>query len=126
MVNDHLSDFVTRIRNGYKTRAKTLETDANRRVEKVAEVLQQEGYLKAVKKEGGKLMLTLKYDGKEPALTGIVRVSKPGARIYTRIKKVPPVLGGLGITILTTPKGIMSNRQAKKLNAGGEIIARVW
>jgi small subunit ribosomal protein S8 len=126
MVNDHLSDFVTRIRNGYRARMETLETPSTRAVEKVAKVLVDEGYLAAMIKEGDKLKLTLKYDGKEPALTGIRRVSKPGARIYTRIKSLPRVLGGWGITILTTPKGIISGRRAKKLNTGGEIIALVW
>jgi small subunit ribosomal protein S8 len=126
MVNDHLSDFITRIRNGYRASMSTMETTSTKTVEKVAKVLVEEGYLESLKKEGGKLHLTLKYKGKEPALTGITRVSKPGARIYSRIKRLPKVLGGWGISILTTPKGIMSSRQAKKLNTGGEIIAQVW
>ncbi len=126
MVNDQLSDFVTRVRNGYRANLETMETPTTKAIEKVAKVLLDEGYLKGVKKDGQKLILTLKYEGKDPAISGIKRVSKPGARIYSSIKALPRVLGGWGISILTTPKGIMSGKQAKKLNTGGEVIAQVW
>jgi small subunit ribosomal protein S8 len=126
MVNDRLSDFVTRIRNGYQAKLETIEVPTTRTVEQTARVLADEGYLTAVKKEDKKLIITLKYTGKEPIITGIRRVSKPGARIYASVKNFPKVVGGLGINILTTPKGILSEIKARKLNTGGEIIAQVW
>lgn len=126
MVTDRLSDFVTRIRNGYSAHLETIEVPTTKTVEKVAKVLVDEGYLEAVKKNEGKLLVTLKYNNREPVITGIKRVSKPGARIYTSVNNIPKVLGGLGINILTTPKGIISELKAKKLNTGGEVIAQVW
>ena len=77
-------------------------------------------------KQKDELVIKLKYEGKTPALTDIRRVSKPGVRIYSGVKKLPRVLGGLGINILSTPKGIMADKTAKKLHVGGEIIAQVW
>ncbi len=126
MVSDRLSDFVTRVRNGYRAGLETIEVPLTKTVEKISQVLAEEGYLNGVKKEGNKLVLTLKYNGREPGITGIKRVSKPGARIYSGVKNFPKVLGGLGLNILTTPKGILSEIKAKKLNTGGEIIAQVW
>jgi small subunit ribosomal protein S8 len=126
MVSDHLSDFVTRVRNGYQAKLETIEAPLTKSVEQVAKVLTEEGYLTAIKKQEGKLLITLKYVNKEPVITGIRRVSKPGARIYSSVKNFPKVFGGLGINILTTPKGILSEIKAKKLNTGGEIITQVW
>jgi small subunit ribosomal protein S8 len=126
MVNDHLSDLVTRIRNGYQAKLETIKVPVTKTVEQVAKVLADEGYLETVKKENGTLTIILKYKGREPAITGIKRVSKPGARIYSSVKNFPKVVGGLGINILTTPRGILSEIKAKKLNTGGEIIAQVW
>jgi small subunit ribosomal protein S8 len=126
MVSDHLSDFVTRIRNGYSAKLEKIEVPVTKTVEQVAKVLVEENYLKAAVKEDKKMTITLKYAGQEPAITGIKMVSKPGARVYASVKNFPKVVGGLGINILTTPKGIVSEIKAKKLNAGGEIIAQVW
>ena len=126
MVSDRLSDLVTRIRNGYSAKLETIEVPVTKTVEQVAKVLADEGYLEKVVKEKNTLILTLKYAGRDPVITGIKRVSKPGARIYTSVKNFPKVVGGLGINILTTPKGIISEIKAKKLNTGGEIIAQVW
>lgn len=128
MVNDHLSDFVTRIRNGYMAGLSELAVPQTRAVFEVARVLQESGYIEKAEKISGtrQLLVRLKYKGKKPALTGIKRVSKPGARIYTGSQKIPRIFGGLGINILSTPSGIMADKQAKKLNTGGEIIASVW
>lgn len=126
MVNDHLSDFITRIRNGYKARAVALELPGTRLVRRVAEELSEAGFAGQVKEENGKLKVELKYKGKEAAITGIRRVSKPGARIYSGAVNLPKVLGGLGMNILTTPKGVMSEKKAKKAKVGGEIICQVW
>lgn len=126
MVNDQMSDFVARMRNGYKARLRVLEVPATRLVRRVAEELSQAGFAGEVKEENGVLIIELKYKGKEPAITGIKRVSKPGARIYSGAARIPRVLGGLGMSILTTPKGVMSEKKAKKLKVGGEIICQVW
>lgn len=126
MVNDLLSDFVTRIRNASASRLEYVEVPATRMLTAVAKVLTEEGYLAKSGVEKGKLRAELKYVGREPVITGILRVSKPGARIYSGIKDLPRVWGGLGINILSTPKGVVSEKKAKKLNTGGEVIAKVW
>jgi small subunit ribosomal protein S8 len=126
MVNDHLSDFVTRIRNGYSARKLSVEIPDTKIVKGVAKVLAEEGYLAGVKTEGGKLLAQLKYENRQPVVTGILRVSKPGARIYSGITDLPRVLGGLGMNILSTPKGILGQKKARKINAGGEVLVKVW
>lgn len=95
-------------------------------VEQVAKVLAEEGYLTAVEKQDKELKVTLKYNKKGPVVMGIRRVSKPGARVYTGIKELPKVWGGLGKSVLSTPKGIISEKMAKKEKVGGEIICQVW
>ncbi len=126
MVNDHLSDFITRIRNGYMAGRKSVDAPMIKIVEKVAQVLAKEGYVEGVKRADGRLVVDLKYEDKKPVIMGIKRVSKPGARIYTSIQKIERVWGGLGKNILSTPKGIMSDKEARKLKTGGEIICQVW
>lgn len=126
MVNDHLSDFITRIRNGYMAGNDVVETRATKMIARVAEVLKTEGYLKSVTVADGVLKAELKYAGSKPAISGIRRVSKPGARVYSSISDVRPVWSGLGISILSTPKGVLSHKQARKLHVGGEIVAQVW
>ena len=126
MVNDHLSDFVTRIRNGYQARLPEIQYPPVKTVWEMAQVLSKEGYVGEVKKTEEGLSIKLKYTAKKPAIMGIKRVSKPGVRRYSGIKDIPKVWGGLGINILSTPKGVLSERQAEKLNSGGEILAQVW
>lgn len=126
MVSDHLSDFITRIRNGYRAQADELLVPTTKTVEAVAGVLVKEGYIKSVEKLENVLKITLKYQGQEPVIMGIKRVSKPGARIYSGVGDLPRVWGGLGINIISTHKGIISEREAKKLHTGGEVICQVW
>ena len=126
MVIDPLSDLVTRIRNGYLAGAEVITATATKTGERVVKVLVDKGYLANAKKEGGRLVLTLKYEGKLPAVSGIKRVSKPGVRIYKGVKDLPKVQSGFGCNILTTPKGIMTEKEARKLKVGGEIIAQIW
>lgn len=126
MVNDHLSDMVSRIRNGYMARNKVVEMPATKMVVGVAEVLKTEGYLADVKEKEKMLIMTLKYAKKTSSIMGIRRISKPGARVYVGEKDLPKVWGGLGINILSTPKGVVSGRQAKTLHVGGELLAQVW
>ena len=127
MVNDSLSDFVTRIRNGYLAHLDQVSLRSTKFIAAFAAVLVKSGYVESVKNEDGELTVTLKYDGKgEPAITGIRRISTPGSRVYRSIADLPRVWGGLGISILSTPKGILTGASAKKLNVGGEVLAQVW
>ena len=104
----------------------TIDGRATKLVVNFAEVLKTAGYIKDHSEEGQVITVTLKYNGSKPAIMGIKRVSKPGARVYSAIKDVPGVLSGLGINILSTPKGVMSHKAARKLGVGGEILAQVW
>ncbi len=126
MVNDPLSDLVARIKNGYRAGAREVRLPWSRIKEDVARVLTEQKLVERHEKKENELVIGLRYDGKTPALTDIRRVSKPGVRIYSGVKKLPRVLGGLGINILSTPAGIMADKQAKKLHVGGEIIAQAW
>jgi small subunit ribosomal protein S8 len=130
-VNDPLGDMVTRIRNGSTARKdKVLMPHSKLKLE-VARVLKEEGFIQDFvhhdKKPQGEITLVLKYGAeREPAITGIRRVSKPGLRRYSRAKGIPRVLGGMGISILSTSRGIMSDGQARKQQVGGEVICTVY
>lgn len=130
MKNDTISDFLIRIKNAYLARHKTVETQYAKILEKLARILVQEKFIEGVrvKTENGnkKLFVNLAYRNRRPALEGIARVSKPGLRMYTRRSKIPKVYGGFGIVILSTPKGLMTGRDAMKQNVGGEMICKVW
>lgn len=126
MVEDHLSDMVARIKNGYRADFTEVEMASTKLNKKFADVLAKSGYIESAEEKSGKLIIGLKYINKKPAIMGMKRVSKSGARIYSNYKNLPKVWGGLGINILSTPKGIMSDRQAKKAKLGGEILAAVW
>ncbi len=126
MVNDPLSDFIARIKNGYRATAREIRLPWSRIKEDVARVLMEQKLVEKYEKKENELVIALRYDGKTPALTDIRRVSKPGVRIYSGVKRLPRVLGGLGINILSTPAGIIADKQAKKLHVGGEIIAQAW
>ena len=125
-MNDPVSDLIIRIKNGYRANLLEVRSPWSTMRERVAKVLLENKFIEKITHEDDELVIALKYNGKVPVLTDIRRVSKPGVRIYTKVKKLPRVLGGLGINILSTPKGVMSDKQAKKLNVGGEIIAQVW
>ncbi len=130
MITDPLSDMLIRIKNGYLAKKSEVAVPYSKIKENIANVLLKEGYLKGKKIEGEKikkiLMLTLSYDDKTPKLTDLVRVSKPGVRIYTSSKNIPTVFGGMGLVILSTPEGIISGKEAKKKGLGGEVICKVW
>jgi small subunit ribosomal protein S8 len=128
MVSDPISDLLTRIRNGYMSQAEQITLPHSKTKEAIVKVLVQENYLAAytVQKEPLVLVINLKYDKKVPAISGIIRVSKPGSRVYTGINHLPKVFSGLGTHILSTPKGVMGQKQARKLHLGGEVICKVW
>lgn len=131
MITDPIGDMLIRIKNGYRARKQVVKVPYSSQKETIAKVLVKEGYLEksqvaSQKSKVKTLELTLKYEGKKPALEGVRRVSKPGVRIYARKDKIPKVKFGLGITIVSTPKGIMTGKEAQKKNLGGEVICQVW
>ncbi|WP_163340005.1 30S ribosomal protein S8 [Desulfopila sp. IMCC35008] len=130
-MSDPLADMLTRIRNGVMVKFDTVEMPTSKVKVAVAKVLKDEGYINdyQVSDEGvqGTLTLTLKYGpNKEAVITGIKRVSKPGLRQYVKANAIPKVLNGLGIAIVSTSKGIITDKSARALNTGGEIICEVW
>ena len=130
-ITDPIADMLTRIRNAGMARHDTVDVPASKMKTSIAEVLLNEGYIKSFQliDDGtqGVIRITLKYlPGKEKAITGLRRVSKPGLRVYAGAEELPRVLKGLGIAIISTSKGIMTDRQARKEHVGGEVLAFVW
>lgn len=130
-ITDKIADMLTRIRNASAAKHDTVDVPASNMKKAIAQILLDEGYIKSfqVIDDGkqGIIRITLKYGvGKEAVITGLKRVSKPGLRIYTSCKDMPAVMNGLGIAIMSTPKGIMTDKQARKENVGGEVLAFVW
>ena len=130
IVTDPIADMLTRIRNGIIAKHETVEIPMSNMKKAIAEILVDEGFVSAVEYVDGEIQgtikVTLKYDGNNKVITGLKRVSKPGLRVYVGADEVPQVLGGLGIAILSTSKGIMTGKEAKKLHQGGEVLAFVW
>jgi small subunit ribosomal protein S8 len=128
---DSIGDMLTRLRNANAALKPDVVVPYSRLKAEIARVLKREGYIAdfyAEKLEGGKqvLKIQLKMIGKERTIVGIKRVSRPGLRRYVGSEKIPPVLGGMGISILTTSRGVMTGREARKANVGGELLAYVW
>ena len=130
-MSDVIADMLTRIRNAGTARHETVDIPASNMKKAIADILREEGYVKGVQviEDGrqGIIRVTLKYgQGKKNTIHGIRRVSKPGLRIYSNCEDMPKVMNGLGIAIVSTSKGIMTDKRARKENVGGEIIAFVW
>ena len=130
-VTDPIADFLTSLRNGLRARHKSVEVPASKLKVQMATILRDEGYIAGFRmiEEGARkrMELRLKYGANnEPIISSIQRVSRPGRRVYVGSHKVPRVLGGMGINILTTPKGLMTGRAARKENVGGEILCEIW
>jgi small subunit ribosomal protein S8 len=130
-MSDSISDFITIIRNAYKAGKEICIGKHSGVHESIARILQEEGYIREVKvvsneKGHRSIQLTLKYVNEIPALTGIKRASRPGRRIYFPAREIPRTLGGLGVGILTTSKGVVKDRDARRQNIGGELICTVW
>lgn len=129
-ITDAIADMLTRIRNATAARHPSVEVPASKIKLAIAEILVEEGYITKVEKvEDGKqgvLKITLKYAGKKSVISGLKRISKSGLRIYTGAATAPRVLGGLGIAIISTSKGLMTDKKARKENIGGEVLAYVW
>lgn len=130
-ISDPIADMLTRLRNASRARKPEVVVPASRSKREIARILQEEGFVADVRedREGPRLVLriTLKYvDGKAPVLTGLRRISRPGLRVYAGKTEIPRVLGGLGLVIVSTSRGIMTGAQARKGQLGGEILAYVW
>ena len=132
MVNDSIADMLTRIRNAQTARHETVSVETSIMKKSIAQILLDEGYISAFDEveNGNKnknLVISLKYVNKnQRVITGLKRISKPGRRIYASCEELPKVLGGLGIVIVSTSKGVMTDREARKLGIGGEVLAYVW
>ena len=130
-VSDPIADMLTRVRNASRARHTEVIVPASRTKREIARILKEEGFIADVSEERDGptilLRLQLKYvDGKVPVVSGLKRISKPGLRVYARKTDIPRVLGGLGLVIVSTSKGIMTGSQAKQAQLGGEILAYVW
>ena len=129
-ISDVIGDMLTRIRNANNSKHETVDVPASNMKKSIADILVNEGYIKGyqVIEDGkqGVIRITLKYVGKQKAITGIKRVSKPGLRVYANCEDMPRVMNGLGIAIVSTSKGVMTDKKARKENVGGEVLAFVW
>lgn len=130
MVTDPIADMLTRIRNANQMRYKEVEVPASKMKNEIARILKAEGFIVdyKVKKNNIQdiLVLSLKYVDKERVITGLKRISKPGLRVYVKAEEVPSVLNGLGIAIISTSKGVMTDKEARTNSLGGEVLAYIW
>lgn len=130
-VTDPIADMLTRIRNALVAKHEVIDIPASNMKKQIAQILLTEGFIKGyeVKDDvvGGVIKVTLKYGpNNEKVINGLKRISKPGLRVYVKNDQIPKVLGGLGIAIISTPKGVMTDREARKAAVGGEVLAYIW
>ena len=130
-MNDLIADMLTRIRNANQLKYKTVNVISSKMTKGIAEILKREGFIEDYKIEGEgvkeMLVLNLKYgDKKERVITGLKRISKPGLRVYVKAEELPRVLNGLGIAIVSTSEGLMTDKEARAKNLGGEVLAYIW
>ena len=131
VINDPIADMLTRIRNGLIARHDSVTMPASNMKKAIAKILLDEGYIKSVDyiDDGlqGQIKIALKYvQGKESVIKGLKRISKPGLRVYAKSDEIPKVLGGLGIAIVSTSKGVMTDKEARNAGVGGEVLAYIW
>lgn len=129
-MSDVIADMLTRIRNANNAKHETVDIPASNLKKAIADILVAEGFVKSCEIiedcKQGVIRITLKYKNKQKVIQGLKRVSKPGLRVYSNCEDMPKVMNGLGIAIVSTPKGIMTDKRARKENVGGEILAFVW
>jgi small subunit ribosomal protein S8 len=129
-ITDPIADMLTRIRNANNARHDTVDVPASNMKKSIAQILLDEGYIKSFQlvDDGvqGMIHITLKYNGKDKVITGLRRVSKPGLRVYVGADELPRVLRGLGVAIVSTSKGVMTDKAARAAHVGGEVLAFVW
>ena len=131
LMNDPIADMLTRIRNALTARHDTVTLPASNMKKAIAKILLDEGYIKSVDyiDDGlqGQIKIVLEYaEGKQSVINGLKRISTPGLRVYARSEELPKVLGGLGIAIVSTSKGVMTDKEARKAGVGGEVLAYIW
>jgi small subunit ribosomal protein S8 len=130
-MSDPIADMLTRIRNANQMRYKEVEVPTSTIKEEIARILKEEGFISGYKIKKNNIqniiVLSLKYgDNKERVITGLKRISKPGLRVYAKANELPKVLNGLGIAIISTSKGVMTDKQAREASLGGEVLAYIW
>ena len=131
IMNEPIADMLTRIRNALIARHDTVTLPASNMKKAIAKILLDEGYVKSIDfiddDVQGQIKIVLKYvQGKQPVIKGLKRISKPGLRVYARREELPKVLGGLGVAIISTSKGIMTDKEARNAGIGGEVLAYIW
>ena len=132
MVNDTIADMLTRVRNANLARHKIVQIPSTKMTKSISAVLLEEGFIQDFEEVGDginrQLLLSLKYKGKEgePVITALKRISRPGLRVYANRKELPRVLGGLGVAIISTSQGLMTDAEARKLKVGGEVLCYIW
>lgn len=131
LMNDPIADMLTRIRNALTARHDSVTLPASNMKKAIAKIMLDEGYIKSADfiDDGlqGQIKITLKYtDGKQSVINGLKRISKPGLRVYAKNDEIPKVLGGLGVAILSTSKGVMTDKEARNAGVGGEVLAYIW
>ncbi|MCX8131382.1 MAG: 30S ribosomal protein S8 [Clostridia bacterium] len=130
-ISDTIADMLTRIRNASSAKHESVDVPASNMKKAIAKILLEEGYIKGIEEvsdgKQGIIRISLKYTGnKQNVITGIKRISKPGLRVYTGKEEIPKVLGGLGIAVLSTSKGLMTDKKARIEGVGGEVLAFIW
>jgi small subunit ribosomal protein S8 len=129
-MTDPIADMLTRIRNAQQARHDSVQVPASRIKAEIARILKDEGFIRDFelpKEKEREIKIQLRYSGKrEPVVTGLKRISKPGLRVYVKSKDMPRILGGLGVAIVSTPRGLMTASEARRSNVGGEILCYVW
>lgn len=132
MVNDTIADMLTRVRNANLARHQVVQVPSTKMTRNIAQVLSEEGFIQTYEEVGeglGKqLLLSLKYKGRdrEPVITALKRISRPGLRVYANRKELPRVLGGLGIAVISTSKGVLTDNKARHQGVGGEVLCYIW
>ena len=126
VVSSPIADMLTRIRNANELHYETVSMPTSKMKTEIANILKSEGYISEYVVEDRTLTLTLKYDNKERVISGLKCISKPGLRVYAKAEDIPRVLNGLGIAIISTSKGVMTDKEARKQNIGGEVLAYIW
>ncbi len=129
-LNDPISNMLTNIRNAVQARKETVDIPASKLIGKILEIFKTDGYVEDFRlmKDNvqGSYKVYLKYQKKEPVITGLKRISKTGLRIYTKGERIPRVLNGLGTAVISTSKGVLTDREARKLKVGGEVLCHIW
>ena len=129
-ITDTIADMLTRVRNANAQRHETVDVPASKMKKSIAEILFDEGYIKSFEEiednSQGIIRITLKYVNKQKVISGLKRISKPGLRVYANKEELPKVLGGLGIALISTSKGIMTDKKARQEGIGGEVLAYIW